>query len=215
LIIWHADGFILYRAFRLYTGQYAIVFVPALLYLASIATGIGLLVETAKPGAAFGQAFVIDFGTPFWSISVAMNVLTTILICARLLYHRRLLGGHGSVLLGGAFAPEVVVFLESGCLYAVCAIIYIPMFARNIPLQYPFSALLGSAAGIAPHFIIIRMISGKSRALETSLIALQDRRASTKDDASGVQGEVPERSASLQKTDDKNEDMIIAQSVNL
>ena len=141
---------------------------PALLYLASIgtsipdivlsirvltrmnlptATGIGLLVETAEPGAAFGQASIIDFGTPFWSLSVSMNVLTTVLIAARLIYRRRALLDSTSKRRARAYySPEVAIFLESAALYAICSIIYIPMFAEDIPLQFPFSALLGSAA---------------------------------------------------------------------
>ncbi|KAL7278320.1 LOW QUALITY PROTEIN: hypothetical protein ACG7TL_008296 [Trametes sanguinea] len=140
------------------------------------ATGIGLLVETAKPGAAFGQAPIIDFGTPFWSISVAMNVLTTLLIAARLVYRRKIFyptdNNHPRY---PAYGPEVAIFLESAALYAICSIIYIPMFAKNIPLQFPFSALLGSAASIAPHFIIIRMANGQSQHMERSLISLQER----------------------------------------
>ncbi|CDO72008.1 hypothetical protein BN946_scf184943.g43 [Trametes cinnabarina] len=176
VVIWLADGFILYRAVIIYTGQLYFVILPALLYLASIATGIGLLVETAKPGAMFGQTPIIDFGTPFWSISVAMNVLTTLLIAARLVYRRKIFyptdNKHPRY---PAYGPEVAIFLESAALYAICSIIYIPMFVKNIPLQFPFSALLGSAASIAPHFIIIRMANGQSQHMERSLISLQER----------------------------------------
>jgi hypothetical protein len=111
------------------------------------ATGIGLLVQTAKPGAVFGQANVINFGTPFWSLSVATNVLSTILIAGRLLYRRRMLrdttGGYGATQLR-MYTSTVAIFAESAALYAICAIVYIPMFVKNIPLQYPFSSLLGS-----------------------------------------------------------------------
>ena len=161
--------------------------------LALSATGIGFLIETAKPGSEFGQASIIDFGTPFWSLSVSTNVLSTLLIAARLATRRRVLD-----------APGVAIFLESAALYAVCAIMYIPMFALDIPLQFPFSALLVSAAvssvcaarrlgkravavadaryawqSIAPHLIILRMVSGQSARVEQSLIPLQSRRGDT------------------------------------
>ena len=111
------------------------------------ATGIGLLIQTAKPGAVFGQANVINFGTPFWSLSVTTNVISTLLIAGRLLYRRRMLRdttrGYGATQLR-MYTSTVAIFAESAALYAICAIIYIPMFAKNITLQYPFSALLGS-----------------------------------------------------------------------
>lgn len=71
--IWLSDGFIVWRAFVVFGGRFAPAAVPALLYLGSIgacaivgaraahrpaASGIGLLVESAKPGAAFGQVKV-------------------------------------------------------------------------------------------------------------------------------------------------------------
>lgn len=66
-----------------------------------------------------------------------MNFLTTIIIVVHLVYYRNVLHRH---------ATEVAIFLECGALYAVCSLIYIPMFARNIPIQFPFSALLVSPA---------------------------------------------------------------------
>ncbi|KAI0648777.1 hypothetical protein C8Q79DRAFT_903319 [Trametes meyenii] len=190
VIIWLADAFILYRATVIYSGQLYVVSLPALLYLGSLAAGIGLLVETAKPGAAFGQASVIDFGTPFWSLSVSMNVLSTVLIVGRLLHRRDVFYGTGERRRRyRLYEVETAVFLESAALYAICAIVYIPMFSKDIPLQFPFSALLGSAASIAPHFIIVRMASGRSTQMEVSLISLQERGRS--ETANGRESAVP------------------------
>lgn len=112
------------------------------------ATGIGLLVETAKPGAVFGQAAVINFGTLFWSLSVATNVVSTTLIAGRLLFYRRALSRALSARRSSrgrqnGDTASVAILVESAALYSVCAVVYIPLFAVNIPVQYPFSALLG------------------------------------------------------------------------
>lgn len=154
----------LYRAIAVCADIPYLVILPTLLYLGSLGTwftsrrskeadtddgtasGIGLLIETAKPGAVFGQASVVDFGTPFWSISVSMNVLTTLVIAGKLVYRKRAFVSTERSNRLSTYTPEVAIFLESAALYAICAIIYIPMFARSIPLQYPFSALLVSAA---------------------------------------------------------------------
>jgi len=185
ITIWIADSFILYRAFIILGGRY-LVYIPLVTYIGSIATGIGLLVQTAKPGAVFGQANVINFGTPFWSLSVATNVISTLLIAGRLLYRRRMLrdtaGGYGATQLR-MYTSAVAIFAESAALYAICAIVYIPMFAKNIPLQYPFSSLLGSMSSIAPTLIILRMAKGKAVTREWSNVPMNDLTPSVHTDA--------------------------------
>lgn len=94
-----------------------------------------------------GQVKVINFGTPFWSLSVATNVLCTIIIAGRLMYRRRALNplrDQGDVHKLHEVTSATAIFAESAGLYAICALIYIPLFAENMALQYPFSALLGS-----------------------------------------------------------------------
>src|SRR6266436_4266182 len=55
-------------------------------YLAHVVIGssIALLVETARPGAVFGTKLISDFGIAFWSISVSLNVISTLLIAGLL-----------------------------------------------------------------------------------------------------------------------------------
>ncbi|KAJ7705444.1 hypothetical protein B0H17DRAFT_856570, partial [Mycena rosella] len=159
--IWVADAFILYRAYIIWGKSY-IFLLPMLTYLGSVAMGAGLLVQISKPHATLGQVTVINFGTPFWSLSVTTNVLSTMLIAGRLLYRRRTMQatpknqGYG----GRSNTSTSAIFAESAALYAVAALIYIPLFARNLALQYPFSALLGAVVSIAPTLIILRMAGG-------------------------------------------------------
>jgi len=110
-----------------------------------IGSSIVLLVETARPGAGFGNPLISKFGTAFWSISVSLNVISTILIAGMLLYHDRKLrrlGFQGN----GPYTGIAAVLAESAALYSICGLIYIPLFARNMDLQYPFSPLFISAA---------------------------------------------------------------------
>jgi len=197
ITIWIADSFILYRAFVI-LGKHYLVFIPLLTYIGSLATGIGLLIQTAKPGAVFGQANVINFGTPFWSSSVATNVISTLLIAGRLLYRRRMLRdttrGYGATQLR-MYTSTVAIFAESAALYAICAIIYIPMFAKNITLQYPFSALLGSMSCIAPTLIILRMAKGKAVTREWSNVPLNDLTPSVHTDAQSFDQEDVKRAS--------------------
>ncbi|KAJ7088621.1 hypothetical protein C8R44DRAFT_442856 [Mycena epipterygia] len=171
--IWLADAFLLYRAYIVWGRNY-VVFFPMLTYLGSIAMGMGLLVEISKPGAVFGQAAIINFGTPFWSLSVATNVLSTILIAGRLAYRRRAIHQirkDQARYTRNSTTSTSAIFAESAGLYAVAALIYIPLFARNLALQYPFSALLGVVVSIAPTLIILRMAGGTAVTREWSTLS--------------------------------------------
>ncbi|KAJ7840753.1 hypothetical protein B0H13DRAFT_2676887 [Mycena leptocephala] len=172
--IWVADAFILYRAYIIWGGHY-ICLAPSITYIGALATGIGLLVEISKPGAAFGQVAVINFGTPFWSLSVATNVLSTVLIATRLTYRRRemyRLHQNQENYRGHSNTTATAIFAESAALYAIVALVYIPLFARNLTLQYPFSALMGAVVSIAPTLIILRMAGGKAVTRQWSNIPL-------------------------------------------
>ncbi|KAJ7182736.1 hypothetical protein C8R43DRAFT_1083654 [Mycena crocata] len=163
--IWVADAFILHRAYIIWGNQ--ILVIPGATYLAAVGMGTGLLVEVSKPTGVLGESSVIDFGTPFWSLSVTTNVLSTLLIAGRLAYCRR--RRHGAEQVGRhSHTSTSAIFAESAALYAVVALIYIPLWARNLALQYPFSALMGAVVSIAPTLIILRMAGGKAITKEWS-----------------------------------------------
>lgn len=157
--IWLADSLILYRVYviwgsSLWIGSSLVVF-----YLSDIATGIGLLVYAARSGTQFGEHRVESFGTAFWSISVSLNVLATTLIAGRLLYHRRTIR-MVSPERNDYYISVISIVAESAAVYSISGLIYIPLFARNLPLQYPFAALFCAASTIAPNLIILRMALG-------------------------------------------------------
>ncbi|KAJ7182735.1 hypothetical protein C8R43DRAFT_12207 [Mycena crocata] len=182
--IWLADSLMIYRAYIILGNIQLVLILPVMIYLGVLGTGIGLLIATGQPGGTFGSGLVGPFGTAFWSTSVALNVIVTLLISTKLLrQHRRLSALH--ITPAGRTYPDIVaIFVESAALYSICGLIYIPLFAMNTPLQYPFSALLASAAGIAPNLIIFRMaigvdFKGDTQQLGPTSVRFASRRPST------------------------------------
>ncbi|KAJ6598437.1 hypothetical protein DFH09DRAFT_1356681 [Mycena vulgaris] len=153
--IWLADSLMIYRAYIIWRNIPVLV-VPIVIYCGVI----GLMIETGKPGGTFGAGLVVPFGTSFWSTSVALNVIVTLLISIKLLRHHRRLKALQITRAGRSYPDIVALLVESAALYSICGLIYIPLFAINTPLQYPFSALLASAAGIALNLIIFRIAIG-------------------------------------------------------
>lgn len=157
--IWLSDSFVIYRLYVVWMGTWYIMVLPILIYLSSIATGVGLLIESAKPDTVFGQAPLINFGVPFWSLSLVLNVLTTACIAGRLLHHRRRIQIMGRMN-GKQYLSLAAVFVESAALYSLSCLIFIPMWAKNVPMQYPFFSVLGCATSVAPILIVLRVALG-------------------------------------------------------
>jgi len=157
--IWLADSLILYRTYVIWGGSFYILIGPFMLFLGAVASAIALLIETAKPGAVFGMVLISDFGTAFWSISLSLNVISTTLIAGKLMWHQRSLRQAG-IPQSDQYMSIAAILAESAALYSISGLIYIPLFARDLTLQYPFSALFNSAASIAPNLIVLRMALG-------------------------------------------------------
>jgi hypothetical protein len=86
-------------------------------------TGIGSIYENTRP---FG-APLIQFFVPFYSLSLALNILLTLMIVTRLILHsrntRKLTGGLAGT--NGLYKAVVTMLVESCALYAVTYTIFI------------------------------------------------------------------------------------------
>lgn len=164
--IWLGDSLVIYRAHIIWSGNARILAIPALLFIGSIVSGIGLTVASAAKGAHIGAKPIIAFGIAFYSLSVGLNVIVTLLISGRLLYHQ-----HNIRRISASCSQEytslIAIIVESGALYAVAGLVYIPLWAVNSPIQYPFSPLLAASSAVAPNLIVLRIALGKAVTKET------------------------------------------------
>ncbi|KAF9477151.1 hypothetical protein BDN70DRAFT_881503 [Pholiota conissans] len=169
--IWLADSLLIYRLWIVWSGINAIIILPSTLFIGTLASGIAgvaMFWQTTKKNQ------VVDLGIAFHSCSVAMNIIATALIAGKLLYQRKLikeLGGEHSM----EYLSASAIFAESGALYSITGIIYIPLYATNSPLIYVFAPLLEAASGIAPTLIVLRIALGVavSRRTNSEITALQ------------------------------------------
>ena len=88
---------------------------------------------------------VVNLGVAFHSCSIALNVLATSLIAGKLLYQRHLVRKI-SQSHGGPYLSLTAVFAESGAIYSITGLVYIPLYATSSPYIYPFAALLEAAS---------------------------------------------------------------------
>ncbi|KAF8523728.1 hypothetical protein BU17DRAFT_43569, partial [Hysterangium stoloniferum] len=68
---------------------------------------------------------------PYWCLTIAFNVLASMMICGRLLWHRhtvaKVLGKSHTTL----YATLSAMFIKSAVLYVVVGIIHVVLFARE------------------------------------------------------------------------------------
>ena len=88
------------------------------------------------------SADIVKFNTPYFSISVSLNVLLTLMIVVRLVLHcRDIRSAMGSLVRPDRlYGAIVTILVESSALYAISCLLFISScasgsFVRNIFLQ--------------------------------------------------------------------------------
>jgi len=141
--LWLSDSFLLYRAFVIYRGQRKWLILPGIAICASmIYSFIGLAHQT-NPSPARGLVFVPAV------ISLALDVILTIMIAGRFLVYRKRACKMASKF-GKPYATLVLIFVESGALSTLAKLTAIINFAYAGAFIVPFCS-------IAPSLIAIRV----------------------------------------------------------
>ena len=126
---------------------------PCLMYLASVGTysgfsqigdntlanvvdaamGIMMVISWAQ-GWDNWIASAIDFGRPYFAISISFNLLLTLMIVGRLVLHgRRVRAATGSLVgISGLYQAIVTMLIESSALYNVSSLLIVTQSSRGI-----------------------------------------------------------------------------------
>lgn len=169
---WLADGLLLYRCHVIYSVNHWIIAFPCLMYLATFAMGIMVLYAFSQPGSLYWDAVAIyNFSLSYYSISLSLNVLLTLLIVIRVVLHsrkiRNAMGTQATV--SGVYKAIITILIESFALYAVSFLLYIATWGANSTLVYVFNPILPETQVIAPFLITLRVAN--RRALTKGAIA--------------------------------------------
>ncbi|EPQ61278.1 hypothetical protein GLOTRDRAFT_125003 [Gloeophyllum trabeum ATCC 11539] len=164
-----ADGLLIYRIWIFWSYNYYVVIFPTLVFLASTALSIITAYEAAQPNSNLSTTVAFNFGVPYWSISIALNVIITLMIAGRIIAVRKELK---TVLQNDYTTPYdsvLATIIESAALYSVTGLVYVISYARSSSFQYIMLPILGQVMCIAPVLIILRVASG--RAFSKSTVA--------------------------------------------
>ncbi|CAA7269971.1 unnamed protein product [Cyclocybe aegerita] len=157
-----ADGLLLYRCYLIWTGNWLVVSFPILLYLASIAMALVTLVQSALPGSQFFRGLAVNFGVPWTSLSVSLNVFVTALIITRLMVLRQNCKGLLPRDTLNMYTGVSALLIESALPFSVLGIVFAITYGKNLSVGPAFAFLWGTFSAISPQFIIFRVTTGKS-----------------------------------------------------
>lgn len=104
------------------------------------------LVGSFTPGGNFFGGRAVVFGTTYYGLSIGLNIILTLLICARLLHlsrrARATLGDEDARLYTGL----IVLMVESAAPYALVGIMFLVPYARGSPTATAFGKVYAKVA---------------------------------------------------------------------
>lgn len=158
-----SDAFILYRSFILWGRNYLIAAFPFLLFIADIAIGVFWVytLSLVVPGEnVFADALSVRVKT-FYSITLAMNVICTLLIAFKILKIQKVVApfAKGSE---DQISRLVPIIVESGSAYSALLAIMIGTYTSNSPAMFIILNSMSPIIGIVFSSVIVRVGLGLS-----------------------------------------------------
>ncbi|PPQ89969.1 hypothetical protein CVT25_009609 [Psilocybe cyanescens] len=161
-IIFLGDALLLYRLYVIYGQSYLVIAFPVLIYLAAFSLAIIELVLAGKPGGNFFHGKTINFGTPYYTLTIASNIFVTLCIVLRL----RKLGTAVSRALGKdsarMYTSIASMLVESATPYSLVGIMFLIPYALGNGTAISFGQVWAKIACLSPQLIVLRVVTGKA-----------------------------------------------------
>ncbi|KAJ7577927.1 hypothetical protein C8J56DRAFT_1031238 [Mycena floridula] len=135
-----------------------------------LAMGILLIYTSAQQGHTFNSADAVEFGTTYFSISLSLTVIVTLIVVARLVYLQRLV----SKALGNTseyryhYISAWSIILESSAMYSVVGFIFLVLYNKNNPVSNIFTQWMVQVMCISSELVILRVATGSAWTARTS-----------------------------------------------
>ncbi|KAJ3515206.1 hypothetical protein NLJ89_g1906 [Agrocybe chaxingu] len=158
------DALMLYRLFIIYGSRYWAIALPILIYFAAFSLAILELVLAANPGRDFFQGKNINFGTPYFSLVIALNLVITILICTRLTKLSKMVSRNLGSDSARTYTSIVSMLIESAAPYSLVGILFLIFYAAGstTAISSAFGQVWAKLACISPQLITLRVVTGRA-----------------------------------------------------
>lgn len=115
--------------------------------LADVAVGIAFIYHISQPDSSIWDHGAVKFGLPYFTLSVSLNILLTIMVVSRLVLHvvniRNTMGVPARASgLYQAIKAIVIVLVESSALYSANSLLFIGSWGTKSPIALIFLPIL-------------------------------------------------------------------------
>ncbi|KAG2039752.1 hypothetical protein BDR03DRAFT_991702 [Suillus americanus] len=165
-----SDGLVVWRCMVIYRGcavpMWIIMLFPGLMFTASFAVGIMFLLQVTSNSPYFSSTN-INYTVPYLSLSLALNIIISIVIVLRLLTYRHRI----SKVLGSSYGTQytsiAAMIVESAALYSAFSVAFLTLFLLNNPISAVFIQSFTQVQIIAMLLIVFRVAQGKGWSQDT------------------------------------------------
>jgi len=160
LLPWVGDTLMLYRLMVFWNYQRWIIILPVLIYLAQVSISIPLLIDETWPNMPLPSHSI--YKTIFYSLSVSLNLLFTILISSRIFVLRNKAVKVLGKLQAFFYNSITTILVESGGFFTMWSILYLITLLSNSWVQNVFLQPYSYILAITRILIIIRMAQDRA-----------------------------------------------------
>ncbi len=194
----------IYRLFIIYGSNFLVIIFPILIYIAAfseypvairvnspshspVVLAVLELVSSFSPGGFFFNGSAVNFGTPYYSLTIGLNVIVTALICYRLLSLSKLVKHTMGPENAKLYTSVASILIESAAPYSITGIIFLVPYARGDlvsvalgqvwakctvrhPLMFEslqITSLIFAHQCLAPQLIVLRVVSDRAWTRDT------------------------------------------------
>ncbi|PCH43214.1 hypothetical protein WOLCODRAFT_121651, partial [Wolfiporia cocos MD-104 SS10] len=156
-----ADALMIFRCHVIY-NDYRVLILPCIVYLGTVALGILLLYTSGVPSGDYFAGLAAKAGVAYYSTTIALNVISTSLICGRIAFFARQMRSDLNLAASSAYVNAVAIIIESALPYTLCGVAFIVSYGLGNGLEILFLSLYIMFTCISPQLIVMRVISGRA-----------------------------------------------------
>ncbi|KAF8167193.1 hypothetical protein B0H34DRAFT_645238 [Crassisporium funariophilum] len=156
------DALLLYRLFVVYGRLRSVIAVPLLAYLVAFGLAVLQVVLSGLPNGNFFGNEISKIGVSYYSITICLNIVVTILICARLFRISNVVADVLGREKAKVYTSVAAILVESAAPYSLLGIMYLIPYGLKSPLAILFGQLWTKMSVIAPLLILLRVVNGSA-----------------------------------------------------
>ncbi|KAJ7495956.1 hypothetical protein B0H11DRAFT_878155 [Mycena galericulata] len=175
VLTWMCDVINIWRCFVIHQASgvsgIAAISLPMLMSLSSLVLGCLWLKQVGTVSASPWDTSGVNYTTPYFATSLALNILVTILIVVRLMLYRHRINQAMGTNHGAQYTSLAAMIIESAAIYSIFSLLFLIPFVIGHPLSQLFIQALSPVQIMSAFLIIFRIAQGEGWSHKTAMTA--------------------------------------------